>query len=158
MNNDTITDGYRFVRNFLMAYGYRAQRADVEDVFQRAALRSLETGSSPDGANFYAYLKYSCLKFFRDDLPKANHDSLLCANSVAACEQHMQLSSILEDMEAIRPKIESLSPAQREAVLMEYWGMCPMTAAIASGRTKMAVYVARCCGVKTLRELMTEST
>ena len=159
MNNDSIQDGYRFIRNFFGAYGYKAQVCDVEDVYQRAALRSLETGGSPDGMNFYAYLKYSCLKFFRDDLPKSQHVSIwgVKADDLPMWNDSVELTSILEDMELIRPILDNMPTSQREAILMEYWGMAPGTASAASGRTLGAVYVARCRGVKTLRDQLTES-
>lgn len=158
MNTDSIANGYRFIRNFFKSYGYKAQQCDVEDVFQRAALRSLETGSSPEGTNFYAYLKYSCLKFFRDDLPKNQHDRIQDASDMEAAQDGLDVILILEDMELIRPLLDSLPDSQREAVLMEYWGMNPSTAAAVSGRTLGAVYIGRCCGVKTLRIQLTKST
>jgi DNA-directed RNA polymerase specialized sigma24 family protein len=158
VTHDDIQDGYRFIRNFFAKYRYKAQQSDVEDVYQRAVLRSLETGSSPTGTNFYAYLKYSCLKFFRDDLPKSQHDSLEEASDIAMSEKDCNLASIMEDMEKIRPILDDMSPSRREAVLMEYWGMSPKTAAAASDRTLGAVYVGRCCGVNTLRERLTKST
>lgn len=158
VNQDDIQDGYRFIRNFFKSRGYRAQQCDVEDVFQRAALRSLETGSNLSSTNFYAYLKYSCLNFFRDDLPKSQHDSICKSSDTLVCRDTSDLSSILEDMDRIRPLLDNLPTYQREAVLMEYWGMNPKTAAAASGRTVLAVYVGRCCGVNTLRGLSTELT
>jgi DNA-directed RNA polymerase specialized sigma24 family protein len=156
LNNDTIADGYRFIRNFFKSYGHKAQQPDVEDVFQRAALRSLETGGSPD--NFYAYLKYSCLQFFRDDLPKNSHQSVWESDAMHRGQNDSNLSSILEDMELIRPMLDDLPPSQREAVLMEYWGMSPDMAAAETGKTLQAVYIGRCRGVKTLSEWLTKST
>jgi len=141
-----------------MSYGYKAQQSDVEDVFQRAALRSLETGSGLSDSNFYAYLKFSCLKFFRTDLPRSRYDQVWESAARYMGQHDSHLSAILEDMEAIRPILDSLPTTQREAVLMEYWGIDPQVAAAETGGTLQAVYIGRCRGVKTIAERLTQST
>jgi len=144
---------YTFILNFMAKYGYRGQVHDADDIFQRAALRAYETGSSVDGTNFFAYLRYSTLQFFRDDLPKASYPCVWQSDAMNKHRNDSNPVEMLEAMESIRPLLDSLPDSQREAVLMEYWGIAPESAAKATGRSLMAVYVGRSRGVKTLSEL-----
>ena len=154
MNTTELTPFYKFVRNYMMSYGYRVQAHDADDIFQRAVLKALENNDSHESPNFYGYLVFSCLNFFRDVLPKTRYDELNERN-----HHHRDMSQ--KDMDDLLAQVsqamEELPQAQQDAVWMEFRGIDPNTAATMSGKSLNSVYIDRCRGIKALRAALTQS-
>jgi len=147
---------YKFIRNYLMSYNHRAQQHDIEDIFQRSVLRALENGTDHNGSNFFGYLANTCLSFLRTDLPKMRHERIE-NYSFSKQSDDLHILAIKEEMDKIRPLLEELSDYQRESILMEFWGMDPDQAAVASGRSLNSVYIGRCRAVQRLRDMVSKS-
>lgn len=147
-----IKQYYIFIDNFMISYGYRINTHDADDVFQRACVQALEKGDEVGGNNFFGYLKYSCLRFFRSDLPKMRHKRFDKLPDRPAKKRELTPLELSELMDEIEREIGNLPPKDRAALNMEILGITAPEAATLLGTSPMAQWVSRSRGVKTLRE------
>lgn len=135
---------YTFIENYLRSYGHRVHPADTDDIFQASALRALQRGDTHESDNFFGYLAYSCLDFFRE-LKKRNYRQL---------RDFSDKPSILitsEDIDLLNKAIAELPEKQQHAITCALRGMDARQIAVTGGTNFNVAYINRCRAVKTLR-------
>lgn len=140
---------YTFISNYMSKFRHKVSKDDSDDIFQSACLKCLERGHEVGGSNFFGYLKYSCLAFFREaakrrrNKPHVKEGSYL-PGGVGDLERQ-------EMLDEIEREIGELPPSDRAAIQMEVLGLSAPEAAVLLGTSPMAQWVSRSRGVKTLR-------
>ena len=142
---------YDFIKNYMMKYGYKINRNDVDDVFQRACLSCLENGDVCMGDNFYGYLKFSCLRFFGSDLPKMRRNDLNKIPEQEYSHIDAQESELVELTQAIREEFLTLTKTEQNSLLAEWNGLSAENAGKLLKTSTMAQHVARHRAVNNMR-------
>lgn len=135
---------YTFIENYLRSYGHRVHPADTDDIFQASVLRAIERGDSHESVNFFGYLAYSCLDFFKV-LKKRNYKQL---------KNFSDKSSTLftsEDFELLDKAIADLPENQRQAITCALRGLDGHQIAAVTSTNFNVACINRCRAVKTLR-------
>ena len=135
---------YTFIENYLRSYGHRVHPADTDDIFQASALRALQRGDSHDSPNFFGYLAYSCLDFFKV-LKKRNYKQLRDFS-----DKPSNLFSS-EDFDLLNKAISDLPENQRYAITCALRGLDGHQIAAATDVNFNVACINRCRAVKTLR-------
>lgn len=143
---------YAFIRNYMMKYGYKINRNDADDVFQRACVACLEQGDKCMGDNFYGYLKFSCLRFFGKDLPIMRRKDLGTVPEQEYSQIDAQETEMVELTQAIREEFNNLTKAEQNALLVEWNGISAEIAGKILDTTTMAQHVARHRAVRSMQD------
>lgn len=135
---------YTFIENYLRAYGHHVHPEDTDDIFQASAMRALQRGDTHESDNFFGYLAYSCLDFFRE-LKKRNYKQL------REFSDKPSISITSEDIDLLNKAIAVLPEKQQHAITCALRGMDGHQIAITGGTNFNVACINRCRAVKTLR-------
>jgi len=146
---------YKFIRGLFARRNFRIQPADIEDIFQNAALAAVDKGCDIQSLKFRGFMIIASMKFMSTCKRTQGRFDQIDPDTVCQFDSTLEALIESEQLDILDAMIDRLPEAQQQVVRMTLDGYGTREISDMTGVNYTTVSVQKNRAVKTLNGLMT---